>query len=402
MDTDLDKIRALKGFIIKNFIIILLIVAVTESLMILLLNNLFLPMVSPILFDGKGIVEYDVRTVFVYFLYLLFRGIVFFISRFIPIGMGGLDDKLINSVPLFKGNILADNYEAIGSRTRIFLLVMIIVMLVLLVAPVFIGSVVYTGRVIARFSKLEKEENERKDRYEKKRNLMLSDIAHDLRTPITTIYGYSQAILDGKAGEEKRDEYLGLICMKSKKVDELINLLFDYVKIDSEGFVLHKEKTDIAEMARQAGALLYQDILDAGMELFVQIPEDAVLEVSADKIQLSRVITNLISNAVKHNPRGTRIGLFLIDNTFSWSLCVADNGPAIDEKTAEDIFEPFKTGDESRASGGGTGLGLSIARKVTGMHGYKLNLLQGKDLLSDVKIEGFTKCFEIRILDKSQ
>ncbi len=402
LDTDLDKIRALKGFIIKNFIIILLIVAVTESLMILLLNNLLLPRVSQFLFDGKGIVEYDVRTVFVYFLYLLFRGAVLFISRYIPLGIGGLDDKLINSVSLFKGNILVDNYESIGFWTKVFLLGMIIVMLIFLIAPVFIGGVVYTGRVIARFSKLEKEENERKDQYEKKRNLMLSDIAHDLRTPITTIYGYSQAILDGKAGEDKRDEYLNLICMKSKKVDELINLLFDYVKIDSEGFVLHKEKTDIAELARQAGALMYQDIIDTGMELFVQIPEDAVLEAAADKVQLSRVITNLISNAVKHNPKGTRIGLFLADNVFSWSLYVADDGAEIEPAMAENLFEPFKTGDSSRTSGGGTGLGLSIARKITEMHGFKLSLLQGKELPSDVKSDGFTKCFEIRILDKSQ
>ena len=192
--------------------------------MILILNNLFLPRVSQFLFDGKGIAEYDVRTVFVYLIYLLFRGAVLFISRYIPLGIGGLDDKLISSVSLFKGNILVENYESIGFWTKVFLLGMIIVVLIFLIAPVFIGGVVYTGRVIARFSKLEKEENERKDQYEKKRNLMLSDIAHDLRTPITTIYGYSQAILDGKAGEDKRDEYLNLICLKSKKVDELITI----------------------------------------------------------------------------------------------------------------------------------------------------------------------------------
>ncbi len=376
--------------------------AVTEAVIILLLNNLFLPMISPILFDGKGIVEYDLRTVFVYILYLLFRGLVFVVSRFIPIGLGGYDDKLINSIELFKGNVLAENYDHISFWTKFFLVGMILAMLLLLVAPVFFGGVVYTGRVIARFSKLEKEENERKEQYEKKRNLMLSDIAHDLRTPITTIYGYSQAILDKKVGEEKTEEYLNLICMKSKKVDELINLLFDYVKIDSEGFTLHKEKTDIAEMARQAGALMYQDIIDAGMELFVQIPEDAVLEVRSDKVQFSRVITNLLSNAVKHNPRGTRIGLFLLDNVFSWSIYVADDGKAIEPEIADNLFEPFKTGDSSRTSGGGTGLGLSIARKITEMHGFKLMLLQGRELPSDIKTSGFTKCFEIRILDKSQ
>ncbi len=395
--TGLDKIRALRGFIIKNFIIVLLAVAATEFITTILLNKVFLPMVSPILFDGKGIVEYDIKTVFIYILYLLFRGLMLFLTRYVPLGIGGYDEKIIRSVELFRGNVLVENYASLRFGTKVFIIGMIIVMLILFVAPVFFGGVIYTGRVIARFSKLEREEAERKNLYEKKRNLMISDIAHDLRTPITSIYGYSRAILDGKANIEKKDEYLDLICRKSKKVDELINLLFDYVKIDSEGFVLHKENGDVAEMARQSAALLYQDIMDAKMDLRVEIPEDAAVPAQVDKVQFSRVITNLISNAIKHNPEGTEIGIVLTENLLSNSLYIADNGPLIEDDIAENIFEPFKTGDSSRTSGGGTGLGLSIARKVTEMHGFKLTLMQGKELPSDIKVMGFTKCFVIRL-----
>ena len=72
-----------------------------------------------------------------------------------------------------------------------------------------------------------------------------------------------------------------------------------------------------------------------------------------------------------------------------------DSGEPIDEKAAENLFEPFVTGDESRTSKGGTGLGLSIAHKIAILHGFDLKLLQGWSVPADVRLEGFTKCFEI-------
>ncbi len=375
--------------------LIILLVAAWEIITVLLMNNLVFPALSPLIFGGKTIVDYDISTVFVFFLYVLVRVFVQFISRYFPIGLTGWDDRLIEKMTVFDGNVLVEHYEELGILTRVIMMAAIIVVVLLLIAPIIIAGTIFSVRVVKKFSELEREEREKKALYEKKRNLMLSDIAHDLRTPITTIYGYSQAILDGKASDEKQEEYLKLISMKSKKVDELINLLFDYVKMDSDGFTLHKEKTDLAELTRQCGGLLYQDIADAGMELYADIPEEEI-EIEADKVQLSRVITNLISNAIKHNPEGTKIGLLLFGKTNDWKLYVADNGTAIDEKSAEDIFEPFVTGDESRQSKGGSGLGLSIARKVTRLHGFDLKLLQGDKIPYKIQKEGFTKCFEIR------
>lgn len=373
----------------------MLMVAIWESVTVLLLNNLLFPALSPLIFGGKTIVNYDVSTVFVFALYGLVRILFQFISRYVPLGLAGWDDKLIEKMTVFNGNVLVEHYEELGIITRLIMLAAILFIVAVLVVPVILAGTVFAIRVVSKFSEIEREEQEKKALYEKKRNLMLSDIAHDLRTPITTIYGYSQAILDGKASDEKKEEYLKLISMKSKKVDELINLLFDYVKMDSDGFTLHKETTDLAELARQCGAMLYQDVEDAGMELYADIPEEEII-IEADKVQLTRVITNLISNAIKHNPAGTKIGLLLFGKTNEWKLYVADTGIAIDEKTAEDIFEPFVTGDESRQSKGGSGLGLSIARKVTRLHGFDLRLLQGKDIPYKIQKEGFTKCFEIK------
>ncbi|MCR4617948.1 MAG: HAMP domain-containing histidine kinase [Lachnospiraceae bacterium] len=391
----MDKIAALRAFIIKNFIIILLIVAATENIAVLLLNNLIFPGLSPFIFGKKNIVDYDVFSVLGFFAYCILQGCFVFASRYFPIGLTDIDQKVVEKLRIFKGNVLVERYEALDWRVKAIMIVSILIIIAILVMPILIGGSVFTARVVKHFDDLEKEEKEKQALYERKRNLMLSDIAHDLRTPITTIYGYSQAILDNKATPEKTEEYLKLISMKSKKVDELINLLFDYVKMDSEGFTLHKEKCNLSELVRQAGALLYQDIYDAGMELDADIPEEEIV-IDADKVQFSRVVVNLLSNAIKHNPPKTRVGLFLFGDARFPRIYVADNGPSISPEMAIEIFEPFTTGDESRKSSGGSGLGLSIARKISALHGFELTLLQEDKVPSRVKEGGYTKCFAIK------
>ncbi len=360
----------------------------------MLFNSFIFPTVIPYVVGELHFRELSVGSVLVFLFYILTRAAVLIVSRYIPLSYNNYDEKMIDSISLFDGNVLVDRYESISIFVKVILLLAVIVLLILLILPIMAGGSVFTARVITRFSELEKEEAERKLLYEQKRNLMLSDIAHDLRTPITTIYGYSRAILDGKADKNLTDEYLGLICKKSENVVELINLLFDYVKMDSIGFALHRESIDLSELVRQAGALLYQDFIDAGMELVPDIPEEEI-RTKADRVQLSRAINNLLTNAIKHNPAGTRIGLILKEQPGGWRLCVADNGPVIGEEISGDLFEPFKTGDESRKSGGGSGLGLSITHKIATLHGYGLRLCQGNDLPSDIEKEGYTKCFLI-------
>ena len=172
-------------------------------------------------------------------------------------------------------------------------------------------------------------------------------------------------------------------------MNDLINLLFEYVRLDSDGFSLTKAETDIAELARECAAMIYSDMEDAEMEFDVDIPEEKIM-VSADGIQVSRVITNLLTNSIRHNPKGTRIKLFLetLDEQ-EHRIYVADNGREIDPAVAEHLFEPFAVSDESRSSKGGSGLGLSIAKKIVEMHGWQLELSH--------KVPGFTKAFVITV-----
>ncbi|MBQ3558488.1 MAG: HAMP domain-containing histidine kinase [Agathobacter sp.] len=255
-------------------------------------------------------------------------------------------------------------------------LAVFIVGIVIMVIPIVIGSLMFSKALMDEVHRMEQQKEEMQSVYEKKRNLMLSDIAHDLRTPITTIAGYSRALNDDMViSEEKKKEYLQAIENKSARMSDLINLLFDYVRLDSENYGLRKDEIDLPELLRTIAASLYSDVEEKGMEFQISIPEEVHI-VSLDRVQFSRVIVNLINNAIKHNEAGTVIGLKMQAENGRIKIEVSDNGDLIPTFLAEHIFEPFAMGDASRNAQSGSGLGLSIAKKIVEMHGWTLELKQ--------------------------
>ncbi len=259
-----------------------------------------------------------------------------------------------------------------------FSLLLLILTVLLFVAPLLVTLVMFSRAVTEEVQRIEAAKEVARKQYERQRNLMLSDIAHDLRTPITTIAGYAKALNDGMVTDEtKAKEYLEAIENKSARMSDLITLLFDYVKLGSEGFDLKFEEVDLCELMRENAALLYSDVEEKNMELVVEIPEEPCM-VKADALQFSRVITNIITNAIRHNETGTTVTLELRQDLDSVVITISDDGELIDEDVAEHIFEPFAVGDRSRRTKGGNGLGLSIAKKIVEMHGWNLRLFQNQ------------------------
>lgn len=255
-------------------------------------------------------------------------------------------------------------------------MIQLILTLILYTVPI-VGTAFWFSRIISEeVQRMEKRQEELRLQYERARNLMLSDIAHDLRTPITTIAGYSKALNDGMVtSEEKRKEYLEAIENKSERISDLITLLFEYVRLESDNFSLRKTKLDLTELLRENAALLYADIEEKGMEFEIDIPEEPCM-VMMDHLQFSRVITNLINNALKHNESGTQIVLQMKKKQDEVEISLTDNGALIAPLIADHIFEPFVVADASRESKGGSGLGLSIAKKIVEMHGGSIRLEQ--------------------------
>lgn len=248
--------------------------------------------------------------------------------------------------------------------------------IIIMIIPIIVASLMFSKALMDEVHRMEQQKEEMQRVYEKKRNLMLSDIAHDLRTPITTIAGYSKALNDNMVvSEEKKKEYLQAIENKSARMSDLINLLFDYVRLDSANYGLRKDEIDLSELLRTIAASLYSDVEEKGMEFQINIPEEVHL-VSLDRVQFSRVIVNLINNAIKHNEAGTVISLEMKPEKDKTKIEVSDNGGLIPTFLEEQIFEPFAMGDASRTAQNGSGLGLSIAKKIIEMHGWSLELKQ--------------------------
>lgn len=218
-----------------------------------------------------------------------------------------------------------------------------------------------------------KESEEAKELLLIEKQRMLADISHDLKTPITVIQGYAKAVADGLVDERTQNKYLQTISQKTENLTEMINIFYDYSKLEHPEFQLVKNKQDMAEFVRGYLASKYDEIELHGFELEVEIPED-VVEYSFDEVQFKRVFDNIISNSLKHNKPGTVIYVTVQQSERSIRIEIGDNGSGIPEEIKAGLFDPFVVGDDSRHSRQGSGLGLAVARKITELHGGALFL----------------------------
>ncbi|ASA26119.1 hypothetical protein B9T62_00675 [Paenibacillus donghaensis] len=211
-------------------------------------------------------------------------------------------------------------------------------------------------------------------RLESSKQRMLADLSHDLKTPLTTIQGYTQALQLGLADNpEQSRRYLQLIEQKTKRMDSLIDDISSLSSLNSPGYPLLIAPNDLAELLRELAAEYYDLFEDKQFTFIMDVPEEELL-LPCDFKLIRRAVSNLLTNALKHNPPGTQVEVKLRAAGYNVILSVADNGIGIADSLAESLFEPFVRGDDSRTSGGGTGLGLAITSTTAVLHGGELVL----------------------------
>lgn len=198
------------------------------------------------------------------------------------------------------------------------------------------------------------------------RSSLYASITHDLKTPITTVMGFSQALKEGRVKESDMPSVLDAIYLKTKRVDELMDLLFAYTKLSTNEYQMHLEPTDLCRLVRECAAQNYEMFEDKKMTVEIDIPEHRIMR-KADYMELSRAVNNLMINACRHNAAGSRVLIRITDDKKA-GIIIADNGNAIAKEIEDRLFEPFVCSDESRNSNGGSGLGLAIARQVVEKH----------------------------------
>lgn len=222
-------------------------------------------------------------------------------------------------------------------------------------------------------SQLEHTQKEKETLYEEKQRL-IADISHDLKTPLTVIQGYAEALTQQRVPEEKKERYLQTMVSKSRLATEMVNDLFLFTQMEHPDFPMHREMVDFTEFVKGFFAEKYTEIMEAGFSLNADLP-DTPVKSDIDKRLMRRVLENLLNNALKHNPKGTTVFVTMQTAGQRIQLLLADDGVGIPPNMAHTLFQPFVTSNQARTTGKGTGLGLSIAHRITEMHGGKIELV---------------------------
>lgn len=221
--------------------------------------------------------------------------------------------------------------------------------------------------------KTEAIKNERLAREnEQKKNELIVYLAHDIKTPLTSMIGYLSLLSEIKdMPQEQRNRYIDIALDKSYRLEDLINELFDVARFNSEKIVLEKEEINLNLMLEQIADDFYPTLKEINKKINFTSDEKTILYADPDK--LSRVFNNLIKNAVNYSKENTDIDISIMTKENQATVKITNKGKQIPKEKLDKIFEKFYRLDSSRTSKtGGSGLGLAIAKEIVELHGGRI------------------------------
>lgn len=207
---------------------------------------------------------------------------------------------------------------------------------------------------------------------------LITNVSHDLRTPLTSIITYTDLLKTKDLSEDERLKYVEIIDAKSARLKTLIEDLFEVSKMASGNLELHKNRVDLTQLLKQALAEHEEEITNSSLDFRVQLPEQALFA-QVDGQRWWRVLDNLIVNALKYSMAGTRVYVQL-DQVGNRAQFVVKNISKYElSENSDELFERFKRADTSRHTDG-SGLGLAIAQSIVDMHGGDMKIEIDGDL----------------------
>lgn len=225
---------------------------------------------------------------------------------------------------------------------------------------------------------LAKERDEEKSRKE-----FITCIAHDLRTPLTSVIGYLQLVMAkahaSRSNEElqiKNEEYVKIAYEKAIRLQGLIEELFSFTKTDSTELRLHLTEIDVVKLMEQLADECYPSLQEAGLALEFKTSAE-VIKIEADGELMARAIANLLTNGIKYGKDGKKliIDLYREDENSDLHIRIINYGRLIPKKDIDHIFDKFYRVEESRSlQTGGAGLGLAITQNIVELHGGSVNV----------------------------
>ena len=234
-----------------------------------------------------------------------------------------------------------------------------------------------------------KENEEEKILSENAARELVSNISHDLKTPLTAIRGYVEGILDGVASSpQKVRDYLTTIYNKTNDMTKLIDELLYYLRVSGNGFSYNFEKTNVKEFFDDYVKDLYLELDTIKINFSYSANVDADTMIDIDREQIKRALNNIVANAVKYMDKEDPEIHFRVKETMdAINIRISDNGRGIDEKDLPHIFERFYRSDASRNTKlGGSGIGLSIVKKVIENHEGSVVAISKSGVGTDIDI----------------
>ncbi len=214
---------------------------------------------------------------------------------------------------------------------------------------------------------------------EETRRAFISNISHDLRSPLTSMTGFLKAILDGTVPPEKQNHYLAIVLDESERLSNLANDLLDLNKIRTLDIELDISRFDLNELIRKTVLMFENRVTEKNINMVVNFANNTDY-VRADYDKIQRVVYNLMDNAVKFSRENGEISVETTDVDGAISVSVKDNGIGIKKEDQKKIFDRFYKGDTSRGEyTKGSGLGLSIVREFIKAHGGQLRVISELD-----------------------
>lgn len=219
---------------------------------------------------------------------------------------------------------------------------------------------------------------------ERSKDELITNVSHDIRTPLTSIIGYL-GLIEDKQYRSKEDilKYTHTAYLKSKQMKSLVDDLFEYTKVRQTDAPLQVQSLELNAMLEQIGASFELEANKKGMEINTILP-DSPVKIEADPEKLARVFNNLITNALKYGSDGKNIYLQLtkVDEK-EIEIIISNDGEPIPEKSLRQVFDRFYRVESSRSKEtGGTGLGLAIAQSIIELHHGYIYVESNKNLTS--------------------
>ena len=196
----------------------------------------------------------------------------------------------------------------------------------------------------------------------------ISNISHDLRTPLTSILGYLQLLEGDSLTVEERREYLGIVRGRAKALQSLITSFYDLSRLEGGEYPLSREKVDLYHVLSELVAEFYNDFEQSGFDMTVELAP-GLPAVTADPAGVLRVFTNLIRNALEHGQKRMSILLYRQEETVVSAF--SNDAVGLTREDVEHVFDRFFTADKMR-TGQSTGLGLAIVKALVGQMGHRV------------------------------